>query len=202
MPGIDFKKEFAHLYNPSSKQISIVDVPPMQFLMIDGHGDPNGSAFMDAMNALYSMAYGIKFALKPQGVEFVVPPLEALWWVADMSQFGLASKSEWDWTAMIMQPDSVTAELVERVRAQTAAKKELPALGRLRLDTYHEGLAVQILYIGPYADEHPTIARLHAFAQEQGYVVEGKHHEIYLGDPRRTAPEKLRTVIRQPVRRG
>lgn len=100
-----------------------------------------------------------------------MPPLEALWWVADMSQFGQASKDDWEWTAMIMQPDAVTAELVERVRAQTAAKKDLPALPRVRLDTYHEGPAVQILYIGPYADEHPTIMRLHAFAQEQGYVV-------------------------------
>ena len=197
----DFKKELKHLYGPSKKEFSVVDVPPMNFLMIDGHGDPNDNPdFQEGMDALYGMAYTIKFALKPQGIEYVVPPSEGLWWMEDMSEFSLETKDRWQWTLMIMQPDEVTQEIVAAAQGELARKKDPPALSRLRYERYHEGLSVQIMYLGAYADEGPTIARMHEFIRENGYDFNGKHHEIYLGDPRRTAPEKLKTVIRQPVK--
>ncbi len=197
----DFKKELKHLYGPSKKEFSVVDAPPMNFLMIDGHGDPNDNpAFQEGMEALYGMAYTIKFALKPQGIEYVVPPSEGLWWMEDMSEFSQETKDRWQWTLMIMQPDEVTQEIVAAAQGELARKKDPPALSRLRYERYHEGLSVQIMYLGAYADEVPTIARMHEFIRENGYDFNGKHHEIYLGDPRRTAPEKLKTVIRQPVK--
>jgi hypothetical protein len=197
----DFKKELKHLYGPSKKEFSVVDVPPMNFLMIDGHGDPNDNPDLQAgMDALYGMVYTIKFALKPHGIEFVVPPSEGLWWLEDMSEFSLETKDRWEWTIMIMQPDEVTDEIVAEAREELKDKKDPPALSKMRYERYHEGLSVQIMYLGPYADEGPTIARMHDFIHESGYDFNGKHHEIYLGDPRRTAPEKLKTVIRQPVK--
>ena len=200
MDKIDFKKELKHLYAPSAKEFTVVDVPPMQFLMIDGHGDPSSAIYQEAVSALYALAYTIKFALKPQGIEYAVPPLEGLWWTKDMATFSLEAKDQWDWTMMILQPDSVTTELVEQARQKTAKKKALSALPNVRLGSYHEGLSVQILYFGAYDDEHPTIARMHAFIAEQGYETNGKHHEIYLGDPRKTTPDKLKTILRQPIR--
>jgi hypothetical protein len=197
----DFKKELKHLYQPSKESFSVVEVPPMNFLMIDGYGDPNKSQdFQIGLEALYGMAFTIKFALKPQGIEFVVPPSEGLWWMEDMSEFSLETKDRWKWTLMIMQPDEVTPELVEEARIELARKKNPAELSKLRYERYIEGLAVQIMYIGAYADEGPTIARMHEYMRENGYDFNGKHHEIYLGDPRRTAPEKLKTVIRQPVK--
>ena len=203
MPKSDLKKEMKHLYQPSARQFVVIDVPAMNFLMLDGHGDPNHNpAYQDVVNALYTLAYSIKFALKPQGVDYSVPPLEGLWWMENMEEFSLATKDRWDWTMMIMQPEWVTSDLVEQVRVQAMRKKGLPMLSQIRLETYHEGLSVQIMYIGAYADEGPTIARMHAFIRENGYTPSGKHHEIYLGDPRKTTPEKLKTVIRQPVKRA
>jgi len=197
----DFKKELKHLYQPSKERFSVVEVPPMNFLMIDGYGDPNKSQdFQIGLEALYGMAYTIKFALKPQGIEFVVPPSEGLWWMDDMSKFSQETKDRWKWRLMIMQPDDVSLELVEEARIELTRKKNPAELSKLRYERYIEGLAVQILYIGAYADEGPTIARMHKFMRENGYDFNGKHHEIYLGDPRRTAPEKLKTVIRQPVK--
>ena len=197
----DYKKELKHLYGPTMKKFTVVDVPPMNFLMIDGHGDPNNNPeFQGGMDALYGMVYTIKFALKPLGIEFVVPPSEALWWMEDMSEFSLDNKDRWHWTMMIMQPDEVTQEIVDAAYEELARKKDPPALSKLRYERYHEGLSVQIMYLGAYADEGPTIARMHEFIRESGYDFNGKHHEIYLGDPRRTAPEKLKTVIRQPVK--
>jgi hypothetical protein len=190
------------LYQPSARQFEVVDVPAMNFLMLDGHGDPNRNpAYQEAVNALYTLAYSIKFALKPQGVEYTVPPLEGLWWMENMDEFSLAAKDRWDWTMMIMQPESVTSDLVEQARTQAMRKKGSPMLAGIRFGAYHEGLSVQIMYIGAYADEGPTIARMHAFIKENGYEPAGKHHEIYLGDPRKTAPEKLKTVLRQPIRK-
>ena len=203
MAKIDFKKELPHLYSPSKKVFSIVDVPSMSFLMLDGHGDPNTApAYQEAIEALYGVAYGLKFmSKKERGIDYVVPPLEGLWWMEDMAQFSLEAKDDWDWTMMVMQPEWITVEMVEQVRAEVARKKNPPALPQLRFEEYREGLAVQILYVGPYADEAPTIARMHAFIAENGYEAAGKHHEIYLGDPRKVAPEKLKTVLRQPVRK-
>jgi hypothetical protein len=199
---IDLKKEMKHLYRPSKAKFTVVDVPEMDFLMIDGHGDPNTSpVYQAAVEALYGVAYAVKFMLKedPEIDDYVVPPLEGLWWVEDMSQFSMDDKDAWSWTMMVMQPEWVTPDLVEEARAEAGRKKDLPALSRLRFAPYHEGLSVQILYVGPYQEEGPTIARMHAFADEQGYTLRGKHHEIYLSDPRRTAPERLRTIIRQPI---
>jgi hypothetical protein len=200
MEKLDFKKTLKHLYNPPAGKFTLVDVPPMNFLMVDGHGDPNKAPeFQEKTEALYTLAYTIKFALKPSGLEFVVPPPEGLWWMEDMNEFSLAAKDRWDWTLMMMQPEVVTPEVFASARQQALRKKAMPALEKLRLESFHEGLSVQLMYYGSYADEGPTIARMHAYIRDEGYVPNGKHHEIYLGDPRRTPPEKLKTVIRQPV---
>jgi hypothetical protein len=202
MSPLDLKKELAHLYNPSGKAFALVEVPELPFLMVDGAGDPNTSpAYAAALGALYAVAYGIRFALKAQGFEYVVPPLEGLWWAPDMDAFTLSDKSAWLWTMMILQPEQVTEELVAQVRDEALRKKKQPEIAQVRLERYHEGLAAQVLYTGPWADEGPTIAAMHAYIAEQGCELTGKHHEIYLGDPRRTPPEKLKTIIRQPARR-
>jgi len=198
---IDLRKERKYLYNPSSKQIAIVDVPEMNFLMIDGQGDPNTSvAYRNAVEALYAVSYTLKFMVKQgyQAVDYAVMPLEGLWWVDDMTQFSMHDKDAWKWTSMIMQPEYVTAELFQEALRQVKKKKDLPALSGMRFESFHEGQAAQILYFGPYSDEGPTIERIHRFILEQGRRLRGRHHEIYLSDPRRTAPPKLKTVIRQP----
>ncbi len=205
MSKIDFKKELKHLYRPSAKAFTVVDVPPMQYLMADGHGDPNTApAYQKAVEALYAVAYKLKFMSKRQlGKDYVVPPLEGLWWAEDMDAFTVdRDKSAWDWTMMIMQPTWITPEMFAEALRQVEAAKGLPALPRLRLEAYHEGLSVQILHLGPYDDEGPVLQRMHAeFLPQSGYEMAGKHHEIYMSDPRKVAPEKLRTVLRQPVRR-
>ncbi len=201
MIKIDYKKELKTLYRASTKEVTLVEVPPLNFLMIDGQGDPNTApAYAEAVEALYALAYNLKFAIKREvGLDYGVMPLQGLWWVEDMRQFSAEDKSNWLWTMMIMQPEVVTADRVNAVLAEVVKKKNPAALSRVRFDLYHEGLAVQVLHLGPYAAEAPTIARLHAFIEAQGYRRRGKHHEIYLGDPRKTAPEKLKTIIRQPI---
>jgi hypothetical protein len=178
----------------------LVHVPALAFLCIDGHGDPNTSPrYADAIQALYSVSYTAKFTIKKaSGQDFKVSPLEGLWWADDPGRFLTGQKSEWDWTMMIRQPNAVTDDLVERLVGEVYAKKSLAAVRDLRLVTFEEGPAAQVLHLGPYAAEAPTIERLHAYIRDQGFVLDGKHHEIYLGDPRRAAPEKLRTIIRQP----
>ena len=203
MSKLDLKKQWKHLYEPTAKQCTVVDVPQFAFLMVDGVGDPNTSpAYRAAIEALYAMAYTIKFTSKFKlDIDYPVMALESLWWVPDMAVFLTLNKDQWHWTALIMQPPHITAEMVEQARQDVARKRNPPALPLLRLETFHEGLSTQIMYIGPYADEGPTVARLHEFIAAQGYAPNGKHHEIYRGDPRRTAPERLKTVIRQPMRR-
>jgi hypothetical protein len=199
---VDFKKALKQLYNPSKKGFHLVEVPKMSFLMLDGKGDPNNSVeYQQAIDALYSMSYGIKFALKSQGFDHIVPPLEGLWWMDNMNEFNNANKSRWEWTMMIMQPDWVTTEWVEKVRNETSKKKSLPSLPKTRFEMYDEGLVVQILYTGAYDNEAPTIAEMQKFITTNGYVTNGKHHEIYLGDPRKTSPERLQTILRQPIRK-
>lgn len=198
---VDLKRELHELYT-ARRDPRVVDVPELAFLMIDGHGDPNtAAAYREAVETLYAVAYTAKFIVKraPGGVDFGVMPLEGLWWTDDMSTFSTDHKSDWDWTMMIAQPGHVTAEVVEEARAKAAKKKALAAIDRLRFERFTEGLAAQIMHIGPYAAEGPTIERLHAFISENGYTLTGKHHEIYLSDPRRAAPEKLKTIVRQPV---
>ena len=205
MSKVDFKKELKHFYQPSAKTFQVVDVPPMNFLMIDGHGDPNtAQEYQDALEALYGVAYKLKFmSKKGEGVDYIVPPLEGLWWAGDMETFTTQpDKSAWDWTMMIMQPEWITPAMVDQAVKQVEKAKGLPALSKVRLEAYHEGLAVQILHVGPYDAEGPTIAGMHAFAVQNGYELAGKHHEIYLSDPRRVAQERLKTVLRQPIRPG
>jgi hypothetical protein len=178
----------------------LVQVPALRFLCLDGHGDPNTSpAYAAAVQALYSVSYAAKFAVKKAGGPvFKVSPLEGLWWAEDMSTFLTGDKSEWDWTMMIRQPDVVTDDLVARLADEVATNKSMPVAKELRLISFEEGAAAQVLHVGPYDTEGPTIARLHDFIQEHGFTLDGRHHEIYLGDPRRSAPERLRTIIRQP----
>ncbi|MEM7053000.1 MAG: GyrI-like domain-containing protein [Pseudomonadota bacterium] len=203
MKKIDLKKKLKPLYGTTRTQgFVIVDVAPMNFLMVDGQGNPNTSqAFADAVEALYSMSYPLKFRVKksPLALDYGVMPLEALWWTDDMADFSPSNKDIWKWTVMIMQPEWITAEMVEEVRNVTANKKDLPALPRLRFESFDEGQAAQCLYIGPYADEAPTIQALHAFIEENGFARRGKHHEIYLSDMRRTDPARLKTILRQPL---
>jgi hypothetical protein len=197
------EKEIARLYKPSATACEIVDVPKMRFLMIDGSGDPNTShEFQEAIQALYGVSYTLKFTLKKSGgPEFRVAPLEALWWSDASGRLDASDKAGWSWTAMLRQPDFVEPAAIADATAQAKAKRELPALPKMRFETFREGLSAQIMHVGPYAAETPTIEKLHAFIAEQGCEPVGKHHEIYLGDPRRAAPEKLKTVIRQPIRR-
>jgi hypothetical protein len=188
----------------ASRSPELVQVPELAFLMIDGHGDPNTSTeYREAIQALYALSYTLKFSLKKElGLAYRVGPLEGLWWADDMTLFEIGRKADWRWTAMIAQPGAVTHEWFELTRDEVQHKKPLRGLERVRLERFEEGLAAQVLYLGPYSDEGPTIERLHRFIHELGYRFDGrhqKHHEIYLGDPRRSAPEKLRTIIRQPV---
>jgi hypothetical protein len=210
MERFDPKKMYKELYLPSTEEVAIVDVPEMGFLMVDGKGDPNTSKdFMDAVDALYSIAYTMKFMLKKEKVpyDFVVSPLEGLWWTRDEGGgFDYGSKDEWKWTVMIMQPDHVTGGHLERakseIRAKRLKKKEpVPAaLDKVRLERFHEGPCVTIMHIGPFAAERPKIERMHAFAKGKGRSITGKHHEIYMSDPRRTPEAKWRTVLRQPIK--
>jgi hypothetical protein len=203
MTKVDFKRQLKHLYLPSAKDFVVVDVPPMQFLMVDGHGDPNtAQEYTDAIEALYAVAFRIKFASKKElDLDYVVPPLEGLWWAQDMETFTTSrDKSAWDWTMMIMQPEWIGGEIVADAIKYVDRAKSLPALPKLRFETYHEGTSVQILHIGSYDDEGPVLDSMHhRFIPENGFQMTGKHHEIYLSDTRKVAPEKLRTVLRQPV---
>jgi len=197
---IDFKVVQKQFYNPQIRGFHYVEIPEMQFLMIDGVGDPNKSQkYAQAIEALYSMSYGIKFAIKRTGQDYIVPPLEGLWWMEDMHEFSMATKDRWEWTMMVMQPEWVSSELVENVRLSTKKKKPNPLLDEIRFTRYSEGLCVQILYTGAYSDEASTISQLHNLIHADGYQTNGKHHEIYLGDVRKTPPEKLKTILRQPV---
>jgi hypothetical protein len=201
MEKIDLAKDLKPLYAPPRGKFVMVDVPELSFLMIDGEGDPNRApAYKDALEALYAVAYTAKFLSKlgSAKVDFRVMPLEGLWWADDMEDFSAARKDAWKWTMMIAVPDAVTGELFAAARTKAAAKKDLTALPRLRLERFREGRAAQTLYLGPYADEGPVIAALHRFIADGGHRRAGKHHEIYLSDPRRTDPAKLKTIIRQP----
>jgi hypothetical protein len=174
----------------------------MNFLMIDGAGDPNtAQEYKDAIEALYTVSYALKFMVKKtKAVDYVVAPLEGLLWTDEPSQFTTKNKDIWKWTAMIMQPEYVTEELFNRAVEQVKIKKNLPALPKIKFKRLHEGLSVQIMHVGPYSAEGPTIKKLHDFVKENKYELRGKHHEIYLSDPRKSAQEKLKTVIRQPIK--
>jgi hypothetical protein len=198
---VDFKKEI-DAYRVRRGDFQLVDVPDLQYLMIDGHGDPNTAAFGDATAALYPLAYKLKFASKQNlGRDYVVMPLEGLWWADDMSAF-TRSRDTWDWTLMIMVPEWIDKDMFDDAVKQVAAKGDpAPRLHDVRLGSLSEGLSVQVLHIGSYDDETGVLARMHdEFIPGNGFSMVGKHHEIYLSDARRVAPEKLRTILRQPVR--
>jgi hypothetical protein len=204
MEKLDLVKRSGDLYRASAREPVLVEVPEIAFLMIDGVGDPNTShGYAQALEALYSVSYGTRSAVKrgPEGIDYKVPPLEGLWWSEDMEDFRRGRRDAWRWTMMIPQPPVVTALLIDQAVAEAGRKKDLPALTKLRFERFEEGLCAQVMHIGSYSDERPTIERLHAFIIQRDFIRRGKHHEIYLGDPRRAAPQRLRTIIRQPVER-
>jgi hypothetical protein len=201
MLKVDIKKTRGDYFKAPQDEFVLIDVPRFNFVMVDGQGDPNASPdYEAAVSALYATSYKLKFMSKASGRDYVVPPLQGLWWADDMADFVARRKDRWRWTMMVMLPDWVTAsafaEAVETFRAKYG-----PVPGTLRFEAFEEGRCAQILHIGSYDDEAPTIHRLHhAFLPANGLVENGKHHEIYLGDPRRSAPSKLKTILRQPVR--
>jgi len=202
MIKLDLKQQYADYLKPSAKAPQIVDLPPLPYLMIDGRGNPNTApAYKEAVEALYSVAYTLKFQFKKaHGLDYPVMPLEGLWWAEDMDAFLQADKDAYIWTMMILQPEVVTPEVFTAIKPEVAKKKALPALELLRLETYHEGLCAQILHLGTYDSEGPTIQKLHDFISAQGRERTGKHHELYLSDPRKGDPAKTKTIIRQPMR--
>ena len=207
MSKLDLRKQLKYLYAPSAKKVEVVDVPRFEFAMVDGEIEPgrgpeDSPAFQEALEALYGISYTLKFASKlrkEDPLDYTVMALEGLWWVEE-GEFDITHPEGWRWTLMIMQPDHITPGMYEDALRQLRQKKgERPGFSRLRFESFQEGLCVQIMHVGPYAEESATIARMHAFAQENGYRLCGKHHEIYLGDPRRASPEKMKTVLRHPI---
>lgn len=204
MEKTDYKKILKEFYSPAKNKVSLVDIPSYNFLMIDGKGNPNTSAeYKAAIEALYSVSYTAKFKIKKgnEPVDYAVMPLEGLWWVDGEAAVDLDNKDNWSWTAMIMQPPFVTEEVINDSKDEVKKKKNLDNLKNVRLCEFGEGLSVQIMHIGPYALEKPTIDKMYAFMKEAGLSFAGKHHEIYLSDPHKCAPEKLKTILRQPVKK-
>src|ERR1700733_13945284 len=203
MEKLDLKKQWKHLYQPPPGEITTVAVPPLAYLMVDGQGDPDTSrAFEQAVEALYSLSYTLKFSLKksPRAIDYGVMPLEGLWWADDPRVFYQTDKSTWKWTAMILQPEFISRASVDAAFDEVRRKKNPPAIHRVRFETLEEGESVQTLYLGPFSEEGPTIQRMHDAIHDAGKELYGKHHEIYLSDPRRTAPARLKTILRQPMR--
>jgi hypothetical protein len=199
----DLKKSLKHLYNPSVKEVQIVEVPAMNFIMIDGQGDPNTSQeFKEAVEALFGLSYTLKFMVKKSdlAIDYGVLPLEGLWWADDMSQFSVEDKSFWKWTLMIMQPEFINTELIIKATNEVKRKKEPIALSKIRFESFEEGNSAQIMHVGPFSEEGPTVEKVHLFIQENGSERRGKHHEIYLSDIRKGNPANWKTVIRQPMK--
>lgn len=203
MERFDPRKTMRELYNPPAGEISVVEVPAMNFVMVDGTGNPSTAReFQEATEAVFSLSYTVKFMLKKRGggMDYAVSPLEGLWWAENMAEFSVGAKDLWLWTLMIMQPDFVTEDDVRQAVTELTRRKNPPALPRVRFERFPEGLSAQILHVGPFSTEDQPVGRLHSFIAESGRQLSGKHHEIYLSDFWKTAPEKLRTVIRQPMR--
>lgn len=203
MSKIDLKKQYKFFFSAKPDKPVIVDVPEFKYLMIDGHGNPNTTPlFKTAVEKLYSLSYTIKFLVKKSYPEkdYTVAPLSGLWWCSAMTEFSIENKSEWLWTLMIMQPDFVDLKLFTEGLQNAEAKKKI-SFDEVRFEVYSEGMSAQILHLGPFSEEKPTIDRLHNFIEDSGYEKHLKHHEIYLSDPRKTEPEKFKTIIRQPVKK-
>jgi hypothetical protein len=209
MKKLDLRKTFKHLYQPSARKVEVVDVPELSFLMVDGRIEKGRSpgdspAFLEAVQALFGASYTLKFQSKlrkQDAIDYPVMALEALWWV-ETGQFELSKPDNWSWRAMMMQPEHITKERFAEALEQLHKKKPSPGLDRLRLERFREGLCIQTMHIGPYSEEPATVERLRAFAAENGYSFANQHHEIYLSDPRRSAPAKMKTVLRHGVRRA
>lgn len=204
MEKLDLKKSLKSYYDAKPFPV-FIDIPTFNFLMIDGKGDPNTSSdYAAAVQALYSVAYTLKFHVKKQlGIDYPVMALEGLWWTPDMSSFIVENKNEWLWTMMISLPDIITSTMISTAKSDAAKKRNLPSLTHLRFESFKEGLSAQLMHIGPYSAEAENIHRLHDFIHSNGRSFDGtlqKHHEIYLSDPRKANPEKLKTIIRQPVK--
>jgi hypothetical protein len=209
MKKLDLKKKYKDLYNPSSKQVAVVKVPRFNFILVDGTIPPNiqvgdASDYQNALETLYGLSYTLKFMVKQRKkdpVDYPVMSLEGLWWAkGSQKDFNVSRKDAWYFTAMIMQPEPVTAALFAEAKEKLRAKKNPIMLEDARFEKFEEGPSIQVMHLGPYSEEPASIAKLVAFATENGYKTHGKHHEIYLGDPRRTAPAKLRTVLRHPIK--
>ena len=200
MKKIDYKKELSRLYKVSSKKVEFIEVPEMNFLMVDGTGSPDSNKYKEAIEALFAVSYTLKFMIKKSDlqIDYGVMPLEGLWWVDDMSKFSIDKKEDWIWTAMIMQPEIVTKSLVETAIEQVKIKKNPKALSKIKFQVFQEGKSAQIMHIGPFSEEGPTVQKVHDFIVENKGKLKGKHHEIYLSDIRRAAPEKWKTIIRKP----
>ena len=201
MEKINYKKKLQHLYKPSAKEVKIVEVPQMNYLMIDGDGGPNHPTFQNAIEVLFPLSYTLKFMIKKSdiGIDYGVLPLEGLWWADDMSSFIKDKKDDWKWTLMIMQPELITNEMVVEAVNQVRVKKNPTSLPLVRFESINEGKVAQIMHIGPFSEEGPTVQKLHSFIKDSGKKIIGKHHEVYLSDIRRASPEKWKTIIRQPM---
>jgi len=201
---VDFKKTKKDLYQPSAKEVVVVEVPEMQFIMIDGQGSPGDSQeYQDAMATLYPVAFKIKFFSKKMGKDYVVAPSEGLWYADDMIDFRAGNRDKWKWTMMILTPDWISKKIFNEAIDFTEEKKPklTKQLAKLRFEKYFEGKAAQIMHIGPFSEEAATIDKIHEFIDKIGGKFNGhfqKHHEIYLSDPRKAKPERMKTVIRQP----
>lgn len=202
MPKIDFKKEYKELYKPKPNEVSFIEFPKLNYLAIDGKGDPNTSQeYKDSIEALMSVSYKTKFIMKKEHQkDYVVMPLEGLWWTDDPDNFSVDDKTNWNWKSLIMQPDFVKKEYFKQAKEEVAKKKNLPSLDKIEFIKFDEGLSAQILHIGPFSDEGPTVKKLQSKIEENSYDFNGLHHEIYLSDIRKAKPEKLRTIIRQPIK--
>ena len=201
MEKIDYKNELKHLYRPTTKKVEVVEVPKMNFLMIDGDGGPNHPTFQNAIEVLFPLSYTLKFMIKKSdiGIDYGVLPLEGLWWADDMSSFIKDKKDDWKWTLMIMQPELVKKEMVVKAIEEVRKKKNPVALPLVRFESFSEREVAQIMHIGPFSEEGPTVEKVHTFIENSSKQLSGKHHEIYLSDIRRTAPARLKTIIRQPM---
>jgi hypothetical protein len=206
MKKLDLKKELKYLYAPSASKVETVDVPNFIFAMIDGEIEPGqtpgtSQEYQNAIGALYGASFTLKFMSKlrkKNPIDYPVMALEGLWWT-ESGEFDFTRKEPWNWTMMIMQPQHITNEMLQEALTQVRKKRDSPALSKIQLQSFHEGLSMQIMHVGPYSEEPRTIEKMQDFARENGYTVRGKHHEIYLGDPRRAKPEKLRTILRHPI---
>lgn len=198
MAKLDLAREYKSYYK-AGKKPELAEFAAAGYLAIEGCGAPAGARFVKSVEALYPLAYGIKKVCKIEGNDFAVPKLEGLWWVEGDVPALDVPRSEWSWKLLIRMPYFVSEDTVKSVQPEVAQKKRNDLIGTIRFDRISEGKSAQILHMGPYADEPETISILMKFIEDNGLSVNGLHHEIYLSDPRKTAPEKMKTLIRYPV---